>query len=445
MTTDTTVEFPDARTSTDDLGSATTQLYEVDRRPVDPDTGIALHARRLIGIREDVLDWVPEERARYTRLGLILVNTGLMAAISLFVAVRRVLEVPWPVIIPIALFWGFLVLAIDSWMVASTHGSTGNKRWLMFLPRLVMAVLLGSVIAEPLVLWIFHPAIHANVEHDRQMQTRVEAGLWSRCNPSTGDSTADVPECRNYQLGMNGTTASQGNLANLAATRNQLSKEVTTLNAQLTGKQQFAQDECAGVKRNGTSGRSGKGFRCDSAWQVVDDFEREVDLPAKRDRITGLDQQITALGGTLADEQKTHGQLVEQQVKAKVDAFAGSFGMIDIIDEARGLDRLSDQSGFVNWAQWLVRILLIMVDSLPVLAKILGGTTSYDRLIHQRLQAGQRFFGHRMLVVEHGVEAAAQQSIHQIDEQSRAVQEKHDQNLEDEIDRRTERYVQRGG
>ncbi|MEV6636808.1 DUF4407 domain-containing protein [Actinoplanes sp. NPDC051470] len=440
MTTD-TVELPRIRLSPEDLGRATTQPTVADRRPVEPDPSVAVLPRRLIGIREDILDWVPEERPRYTRLGLILVNTGLMAAISLFVAVQRVLDVPWPVIVPMALFWGVLVLAIDSWMVSSTHGSTGHKRWLMFVPRLIMAVLLGSVIAEPLVLWIFHPAIHANVEHDRQEQIRTEAGLWARCNPATGGSTAAVPECHDYQLGVDGTAAAQGSLVNLSAERDKLSGDVTRLNDELDVKQKFAQDECAGVKRDGTSGRAGKGFRCDRATQVADRFQREIDLPAKRARITELDTQINAQTGTLAGQQKSHSDVVAQGIKTKVDAFAGSFGKIDIIDEARGLERLSDESPFVTAAQWLVRMLLIMVDSLPVLAKILGGTTSYDRLVNAKLQAGLRFFGHRLSVVDHTVEASVQQTIHQIDERTRAVQEQHDQDLDEEIDRRTARYA----
>ena len=92
-------------------------------RPATPDGSIARLPRRLIGVQESILDTVPEERPRYTRLGVILINTALMAALSLFVAMQRVIDVHWLAAVPIALFWGMLVLVIDSWMVASTHGN----------------------------------------------------------------------------------------------------------------------------------------------------------------------------------------------------------------------------------------------------------------------------------------------------------------------------------
>jgi len=442
--TEITAELPKHRAVNGHDGPSTPRIprqRSVEERPVPPDHSIAVLPRRLIGIREEVLDWVPEERPRYTRLGLILINTGLMAAISLFVALHTVVQVPWPVIVPVAVFWGFLVLAIDSWMVSSTHGSLGTGRWLMFLPRLVMAVLLGCVIAEPLVLWIFHPAIHAEVEHDRQEQIRVEAGWWARCNPLDGSSTLAAPECKNYQLGLNGPAAEQGKLASLQADRKQLSAEVASLSGQLAAKQKFAQDECAGVKRDGTSGRAGKGFRCDSAWQVADAFENEIALPAKRARISSLDQQINALTGTVSTAEHAHGATVEQRIKENVAAFASKFGPIDIIDESRGLERLAHHSGFVAAAEWLVRILLILVDSLPVLAKMLSGTTAYDVLVNRQLHSGQRFHGRSLDEVEHRHEATTNAGIRTVDEQSRVAQERHDEDLEDEIDRRAKRYA----
>ena len=37
-------------------------------RPAPPSTGPARWLRALAGVREDVLDWVPEDRPRYTGL-----------------------------------------------------------------------------------------------------------------------------------------------------------------------------------------------------------------------------------------------------------------------------------------------------------------------------------------------------------------------------------------
>lgn len=447
---DVTAELPKPRTSLDPAqqshrptGRAPVKLGGARyARPVAADRAtISVLARRLIGVREEILSWVPEERPRYTRLGLIVLNTGMMAAISLFTALMRVLDVPWPVIIPIALFWAFLVIAIDSWMVASTHGAIGSGRWLMFLPRLAMAVLLGAVIAEPFVLWIFHPAIDTNVAQHREKLIEKEAGLWTKCNPTDGKDTTGLAECRNHQLGNSGPAATQATLIGLETQRTKLNNDYKKATQQRDEKQSFAEKECAGVKLSGTSGRAGWGPRCRKAWEVAEEFERQTDLPQMRKNIDDLDGQIETLTNTLGTDRQTYQQVVEKGIAHQVSEYQKTFGRVDIIEQANGLQRLSHDSNFVWGAQWLVRALLIMVDSLPVLAKILGGTTSYDKLVSRQLRTGQTFHGLNLDYAEHSVQASTKAGIDEIDDQSRRDREQHDEDLDAEIDRRAQRYA----
>ncbi|WP_433265707.1 DUF4407 domain-containing protein [Micromonospora vinacea] len=449
---DITAELPKPRTSGDPIDSTRLASEGTGRaqvraggvwyvRPVSTDrTRVSLWARRLIGTREDVLAWVPEERPRYTRLGLIVVNTGMMAAISLFTALMRVLDVPWLVIIPIALFWALLVITIDAWMVASTHGALGSGRWLMFLPRLAMAILLGAVIAEPFVLWIFHPAIDTNVAQYREGLIEKEAGLWTKCNPTNGSDTTGLSECRNHQLGNSGPLATQTTLVGLEQQRTKLDGDYKEATRQRDEKQSFAEKECAGVKQSGTSGQEGWGRRCEKAWQVAADFERQVNLPGMKEKIDALDGQIKELTQTLGADRQSYQQIVEKGIADQVAAYSRTFGRVDIIEQAKGLQRLSNDSNFVWAAQWLVRALLIMVDSLPVLAKALGGSTSYDKLINRQLRAGQSFHGLNLDYAEHSVRASTQAGIDEIDDQGRRDREQHDEDLDAEIDRRAQRY-----
>ncbi|GIF25081.1 hypothetical protein BJ973_007338 [Actinoplanes tereljensis] len=411
-------------------------------RPVEADrTTVSLLARRLIGVREEVLSWVPEERARYTRLGLIVLNTGMMAAISLFTALLRVLDVPWLVVIPIALFWALLVITIDSWMVASTHGALGSGRWLMFLPRLAMAVLLGAVIAEPLVLWIFHPAIDTNVAQYREKLIEKETGLWTKCNPTDGSDTTGRPECAGHQLGSSGPAATQATLVGLEQQRTKLNGDYEKATAQRDEKQSFAEKECAGVKVGGTSGQEGWGRRCRQAWQVATAFERQINLPGMKKNIDALDLKIKELTGTLGTDRQSYQQVVEKGIADQVTEYKKTFGRVDIIEQANGLERLSHDSNFVWGAQWLVRALLIMLDSLPVLAKILGGSTFYDKLVNRQLRTGQTFHGLNLDCSEHSVQASTQAAMDEVDDQSRRVREHHDEDVDAEIDRRAQRYA----
>jgi hypothetical protein len=423
-------------------------------RPVRPDRTIAALPRRLIGVREEVLDAVPEERPRYTRLGLILVNTGLMASISLSAALLRVLGVPWTAVIPVALFWGLVVLTIDSWMVASTHGVLTGSRWLLFVPRLVLSILIGTVIAEPLVLWIFHPAIHATILQGRQDDVRAYASQWKACNPETGPAE-NVAECADFRLPIKSPQEIEDQLAKVTADRTSRSEEISKLAAQLTDKQKFAEAECAGVKIEGTSGDEGKGWRCDNAWRVANTFEASLDLPGKRRELTALDAEINRLTVELANARTAYGRQIESAIATEVDNRADSYRPIDLIDEERGLEQLSSRSNFVFWAHWLVRILLILVDCLPVLAKMLSGTTNYDRELHRQLQARRSSRNRQLEVAESAEQSTADIELSEIErnrdaridlikQRRRSDAERHDELEEEEIDRRAARYAEAG-
>jgi hypothetical protein len=82
-----------------------------------------------------------------------------------------------------------------------------------------------------------------------------------------------------------------------------------------------------------------------------------------------------------------------------------------------------------------------MVDLPAGAAKILGGTTSYDRLVSRGLHTGQTFHGLNLDYAEHSVQASAKVGISEIDDQSRRDREQHDEDLNAEIDRRAQRYA----
>ena len=63
---------------------------------------------------------------------------------------------------PIALLWGLVIMGIDRWLVTSLpHDRT--RKWLIATPRLILAILIGSLISTPIVLRIFESEINNQI------------------------------------------------------------------------------------------------------------------------------------------------------------------------------------------------------------------------------------------------------------------------------------------
>ena len=362
-------------------------------RPAPASRGPARWLRALAGIREDVLDWVPEDRPRYTRLGAIILNTGLLAGLSLFTGLDKVIQVFWLFLVPVALIWAFVVVSFDGWLIASTHGAVKSARWRVFIPRLVISVLMGAVIAEPLLLWVFQPAIHAEVLSHRQDElARYESRL-KACNPDSGESVR-TPECRDLQLRTpDSPRTKQVELAAVTAQRDRLRTQVDQMNQRLSDMNELARAECDGHSGIGLSGQVGEGPDCRRDRLEADRYRTDGQLDQRQADLTALDRRVVALTAEVQQVGQRYAETLDAAIARQVAIRADSQGAIGILDEDAALGRLSARSSLVLGAQWLVRLLLIAIDCLPVLTKMMGGVTGYDRRVEAQRKAGEELHG----------------------------------------------------
>lgn len=361
-------------------------------RPAAPTGGPSRWLRCLAGVSESLLDWVPEERPRYTRLGAIILNTGLLGALSMLVALGKVLDTAFVALIPAVAFWAYLIISFDGWLVASTHGVIGKAKFAIFVPRLLLSILIGAVIAEPLVLWVFQPAVTKEVRQGRLDELNEYESQFKRCNPPDG-GTLVTPDCADYILNLpNSPVAIRTELDTTTRQRDQLRTEVAGINADLAKKQDDAAKECAGggTVVDGFSGRPGAGFRCRRLWDEADMFRTDSQLEQRQAALTELELKVADLTGKLKTAEIGYHTELNAAISAKVDKKGDTQESIGLLEEMAALERLSGESLFVFVGQWLVRLLLIAIDCLPALAKMLGGVTHYDRLVARQVEAGRR-------------------------------------------------------
>jgi hypothetical protein len=104
-----------------------------------------------------------------------MLATAAVATLSMGFALTGPLKAPLAVAIPLSLCWGAIIVVIDRYLVKSMQGVREKRTILaMAVPRLIMAAVIGVVVATPITLRIFEPEILAQVALDRlEQQAKV--------------------------------------------------------------------------------------------------------------------------------------------------------------------------------------------------------------------------------------------------------------------------------
>lgn len=407
----------------DDLSSLDSPPF----RPAAPDHGAGQRLRAVVGVSEDILDWVPEERPRYARLGAIVINTASLAALSLGVALGRTLGVPWPVLIPVGTLWGYVILSFDGWLVASTHGVVSRTRFKVFAGRILISVLMGMVIAEPLVLWVFSSDIRQEVLNGRTQDLEEYAGALHRCNPISGEIVR-APECADLLIAdVPGSPASlhAGQDAKIGE-RDALAQRVRDNRHTLTIKETFAAQECNGVpSTDGTrSGVPGQGPRCQRAWAIRDEFYTSSRLGEDEATLGRLNEEIKNTNGRIQEAESTYDAALTSAIRARAIEKRKHGGRIGFLEETDALERLADRSHAVLAGEWLLRILLVLIDCLPALTKLMSGRSKYDELVSRQSTEGQRLHERYLARRSRQALAADEVGLQQIEHDFRIASER---------------------
>jgi hypothetical protein len=385
-------------TDTQPLPAAAEALPET-YRPASEQRGVSRVLRRFAGIREDILDWVPEERPRYTRLGIIIANTGVLAAASMIVALNNVTGVMWAWLVVPALVWGYIIISIDSSIVSSTHGVYSGK-WRVYIPRLVISILIGAFIAEPLVLWFFKPAISTEVGKMRAQAVSAYQAKWVKCNPPDGTHPAG---CTNYLLNLPGSpTTIALEIDHEKQLMTSVGKQISAIDNEVAKLQYTARAECSGASLPGgqTTGIVGQGQNCDQDRHDYLQYGSHHGLPTLLAQQAQYQGKVARLTQQLEKSQGSYGAQIQKGVAQQVALWQQGMGQPGLLDQDRALQVLSSQSGFVWLQEWLLRLLLIALDALPVLTKWFSRPTKYDKLYTRQLEAGDRLHEKKLDLVE---------------------------------------------
>ena len=353
---------------------------------------------RLGGADTGVLSLAPKARREYLALALVMLATASLAVLSMAFAMTDGLKANPVVAVLIGLFWGAVILCVDRALIINLKPRGGKGRmFLMIVPRLFMAAVLGLVISTPLTLRIFSDEIAAQMTQDQIVAANKAAKLLAS-GELKGLFDSKSAEVKQYE------DIIAGRYTYAAPGMTQAQQEYDTAKTAYDRKQKEAetayrkwQCELYGVGCEVTSKRQGNGPLARALQREYQNRKAEAGqakqlMNAKQSALLGAQQQNsqdgkTALAAAQADAEKQLAILrpqrddLQRQLQALNDT-AQAKRQDGLLAQLVALGHLDDQSDLALVAHLLLAALLFMVELLPVAIKTLsaaGPTTVYER------------------------------------------------------------------
>ncbi|WP_382306580.1 DUF4407 domain-containing protein [Herbiconiux sp. UC225_62] len=374
----------------------------------------------LGGARLDVLQDAPGDRARFVAMGGVILSTAFLSAVSAAFALKMAVGAPIAVAVLVGIFWGVIILNLDRLLIIGMAKQKGVARNIgLALPRVALALIIGTVISTPLTLQIFSAEINSEIQ---VMQAEDKAAFEERM--ANDPRFAAIPDLEK-SIAANQAIVDQGLQTDLSSDPNYAAAVAATAAAQA------AYDSAQAAYLAEIDGTGGTGIRGDGAVtasklaavqaaQTRLDAAKAAEQAAETAASTNLEasaqSRLDAAKAQLADDQATldtaKGQRASEQAAydSAVDNSAG------LLSRLEALFRLGEANPLLNVAHIMIALLFICIELLPVIVKVLsnlGVPTAYDRLVDLRedgeVSGGAIWASERARAIE--VEAGVQVSV----------------------------------
>jgi len=286
-----------------------------------------------------ILEQCPSDRNKYAGIGATIFFTGVFAAMAAAYALFTVFDSYWISILS-GLLWGLMIFNLDRYIVSSMRkDSRGFRELLTALPRIVLAIVISIVIAKPLELKIFGKEIESElIVMEQQTYARQETELKGRYNTTLAQLRQDVH-----------------------VLKSEIAQKSVQRDALVLAAQQEADGTGGSMKRN-----LGPIYKVKKA--DADKAEKEL-----QSLIQANSQRITALEIRIDKTQLEMNGEIGALARTKLNGPAARM---------EALSRLTNQSKAVWWAHMFIMILFLIIESAPILVKLMSRSGPYDSLLH---------------------------------------------------------------
>lgn len=290
------------------------------------------------GAHQKLLKQFPSEQSKYAGLGGVLLATFVLASLSSGYAIYSVFG-SWIWTVAFAIVWGLIIFNFDRFLVSTMrkYGVSKRKQFLMALPRLALALLIGFTIARPLELKIFEKEITVKMQENLHHKIQRNDSLLQIENNALMQTTV--------------------------AERQRLNARKTAIEDTLHNLQTAYVQEADGT---GGSGRRGiqqlTHLKMDAYNNAAIQYAPELKM---------LDSNIRVQDSILSNAKSS----LENKRKQYETTASSNIGFLE---KNKALSDLSDEESSVWWTSTLLSLLIILIEIGPILSKLIMPVGPYD-------------------------------------------------------------------
>jgi hypothetical protein len=345
----------------------------------------------IAGARPEVLALCPSERIKFQSLGWAILITCGMATVSMWFALTSALGFSPAGSLPIAILWGLIIMGIDRWLVTSMPPD-GKRKLLIAAPRLLLAILLGSLISTPIVLRVFQSEINNQIT---VIKAQNEATFLNSTQHSSIQTqiTTWQNAVNNYEQVIDSKGSAPINPAT-DPTVVGLTSQLKTAQSNATADynawqcQLYGGTTCHAPKGNGPLAQASEQRYHNDEAQIAT-LTQEIQQREQALQTTNTQSQASRLQQAQQALPNAQAQLKAAQAEENLltDNFQNTNNATNgLLIRLKALDQLAAGSTTLQTVRILLFLLFLVIEILPVTVKLLQPKGNYEEILIRELE-----------------------------------------------------------
>ncbi len=374
------------------LGDEFSYLFKQPRSKQNPYKGVKRFLVFASGARPEILAQCPTDEATHVGLGGTVIATAGLSAISMFFALHSALHLSAFNALVGGFLWALIIFNLDRWLIVSQKRmDSKRKQWINVIPRVVVALLLGIVISEPLLHQLFRPELDREVSvlQAEDTQTALDELQNGKLQRAIDDNIQQIAALQNSAGGV------IGDEAKLQTDIDKLKAEIATTQEAVYVAEKKLNDEQMGLSK---SENPGCGPICNQLKLELDQKNAKLvevkqandpliaqfqsEQTELRSKNTAAREAAIAEGAKQREILIANNERLQDQRAQRRDAILNQNGT-GLLNDIRALNSLGEKQISINIAHILIVLMFFALDTLPVVGKTLlltGSKRPYEKL-----------------------------------------------------------------